>query len=61
MWLSPGDCQDGMRKAVMEPLPENPLTVNLLSENEGDTSRSRRRCARSITALRGDSGDVLNA
>ena len=33
MWLSPRDCQDGFRKAVAEPLPENPLTVNLLSEN----------------------------
>lgn len=34
MWLSPRDCQDGMRKAIEEPLPENPLTVNLLSENQ---------------------------
>lgn len=34
MWLSPTDCRDGMRKAVEQPLPENPLTVNLLSENQ---------------------------
>lgn len=34
MWLSPRDCQDGIRKAVNESLPENPLTVNLVSENQ---------------------------
>jgi len=33
MWLSPHDCRDGFRKAVESPLPESPLTVNLLSEN----------------------------
>lgn len=34
MWLSPRDCQDGIRKSVEQSLPENPLTVNLLSENQ---------------------------
>jgi len=34
MWLSPQDCREGIRKSVREDISENPLTVNLLSENE---------------------------
>lgn len=34
MWLSPRDCRDGIRKSITADLSENPLTVNLLSENQ---------------------------
>ena len=33
MWLSPRDCQHAMRRAVEADLSENPLTVNLTSDN----------------------------
>jgi L-arabinose 1-dehydrogenase [NAD(P)+] len=33
MWLSPRDCREGLSKAISASLPENPLTVNLLSAN----------------------------
>jgi L-arabinose 1-dehydrogenase [NAD(P)+] len=33
LWLSPRDCRHGFRRAVTASLPENPLTVNLISEN----------------------------
>lgn len=60
MWLSPGDCQEGMRKAVENPLPENPLTVNLLSENE-ERYLSLTKTMRTLDFRpTGDSGDVLD-
>jgi L-arabinose 1-dehydrogenase [NAD(P)+] len=33
MWLSPRDCRQAMRLAVEADLPENPVTLNLLSDN----------------------------
>lgn len=33
MWLSPRDCQHGMRQMVKSDLKENPTTANLLSAN----------------------------
>jgi len=33
MWLSPRDCRDAARRSVEVPLPESPLTVNLVSRN----------------------------
>lgn len=33
MWLSPRDCQNGMRQMVKADLEENPTTANLLSAN----------------------------
>lgn len=34
MWLSPDDCQDGVRKAVEASLRTNPVSVNLVSSNQ---------------------------
>ncbi len=33
MWLSPRDCRDAVSRAVEATLPENPLTVNVVSAN----------------------------
>jgi L-arabinose 1-dehydrogenase [NAD(P)+] len=33
MWLSPADCEDGVRKSVETPLRDSPVSVNLLSAN----------------------------
>ncbi|WP_415380138.1 NAD-dependent epimerase/dehydratase family protein [Halosimplex sp. TS25] len=45
IWLSPRDCRQGLRKAVTEPLAENPLSVNLVSANsEGYFSLVEARC-----------------
>jgi L-arabinose 1-dehydrogenase [NAD(P)+] len=33
-WLSPRDCRDIHRKAVLADLPENPVTVNAVSRND---------------------------
>lgn len=34
MWLSPRDCRDAMAAAATAPIPENPLTVNVVSRND---------------------------
>jgi len=60
MWLSPRDCRDGFRKAVAEPIPENPLTVNLLSENR-ERNMSMTKMMRALDYNpRDDSSDVVN-
>jgi L-arabinose 1-dehydrogenase [NAD(P)+] len=33
MWLSPADCEDGVRRSVEAPLRRSPVSVNLLSAN----------------------------
>ncbi|WP_336364112.1 NAD-dependent epimerase/dehydratase family protein [Halalkalicoccus salilacus] len=34
MWLSPGDCRNAIRGATTASLPENPVTVNVVSAND---------------------------
>ena len=34
MWLSGRDCQDAIRGAALSALPENPVTVNVVSAND---------------------------
>lgn len=34
MWLSPRDCRDALRRAVVANLPESPLTVHVTSRND---------------------------
>lgn len=59
MWLSPRDCRDGMCKAIDATLPENPLTVNLLSANS-ERYLSLTETMRSLGyEPRDDSSDVL--
>jgi L-arabinose 1-dehydrogenase [NAD(P)+] len=47
MYLSPRDCRDVIRAAVESELPENPLTVNAVSNNT-DRSMSIKETIRSI-------------
>jgi L-arabinose 1-dehydrogenase [NAD(P)+] len=47
IWLSPRDCRHAVRRAVEASLPENPLSVNLTSDNE----RRYFSLARTISSL----------
>jgi L-arabinose 1-dehydrogenase [NAD(P)+] len=34
MWLSPRDCRDAFEAAALSELPENPLTVHVISASD---------------------------